>query len=219
MLEAERGSRTAAACSRESCEGCPLEGRLLCLHTRRDLFDFGVLAVGFFIPFVAGMVIGGYWLALGVWLVLAGVFFGYVEALVLCRHCPHYAEEGFFLRCHANYGLPKIPGYSPRPLTRGEEIVFFVYVGVLGLYYVPFFVLSRQWLLLLIASWALVTWAWTLLRTQCTRCYHVFCPLNRVPEEVREEFFEHYPAFARARRLSLDGMEQHAKGGGGHDDE
>jgi hypothetical protein len=198
-MDGERGSKPAAACSRESCVGCSLEGRLLCQHTLRDLLDFAVLAVGFFIPFVAGMILGGYWLGLGLWLLLAAVFFGYVEALVLCRHCPHYAEEGFFLRCHANYGLPKIPAFSPRPLTRGEEIVFLAYVGVLGLYYVPFFVLSRQWLLLLITSWALVTWAWTLLRTQCTRCYHVFCPLNRVPEPLREEFFEHYPEFARNR--------------------
>jgi hypothetical protein len=218
-MQADTGTGTAAACSSKSCVGCPLEGRLLCRHTFGDLLDFGVLAVGFLIPFVAGMVIGGYWLALGLWLLLAAVFFGYVEALVLCRHCPHYAEEGFFLRCHANYGLPKIPGYSPRPLTRGEEILFFVYVGALGLYYVPFFVLSQQWLLLLIASWALVTWAWTLLRTQCTRCYHVFCPLNRVPEELRQEFFDHYPAFGEARRRFQGGSEQQVKGGGSHEDE
>lgn len=218
-METEGGSSTAAACSRESCVGCPLYGRLLCRHTFRDLLDFGVLAVGFFIPFLAGMVIGGHWLALGLWLLLAAVFFGYVEARVLCRHCPHYAEEGFLLKCHANYGLPKIPGYSPGALTRGEEIVFLVYVGVLVLYYIPFFVLGGQWLLLLIATLALVTWAWTLLRTQCTRCYHVFCPLNQVPEELREEFFDHYPAFARARRPHQGGLEREVKGDGSHEGE
>jgi hypothetical protein len=71
--------------------------------------DFAVLSIGWLIPFIAGMVIGGFWIALGVWLLLAAIFFIYVEALILCRHCPHYAEEGFTLKCHANWGLPKIP--------------------------------------------------------------------------------------------------------------
>jgi len=191
-----RGGKTAAACSRKTCSGCPIEGKLLCLHTPRDVLDFAVLAIGFFIPFIAGMAIGGFWIALALWFGLAVIFFGYVEALVLCRHCPHYAEEGFLLRCHANYGFPKIPRFSPRPLNRVEKIVFLGYVSVLLFYYVPFFLLSKQWLLLIIGSWALVAWFWTLLRTQCTRCYHIFCPLNRVPEDVRREFFNNYPAFS-----------------------
>jgi 4-hydroxybenzoate polyprenyltransferase len=62
---------------------------LLCLHTGRDVLDFAVLAVAYFIPFLAGMILGRHWVALFVWLLLAAVFFGYVEALVLCRHCPH----------------------------------------------------------------------------------------------------------------------------------
>jgi hypothetical protein len=198
-----RGAKTAAACSRETCAGCPIEGKLLCLHTPRDLLDFALPAIGFFIPFIAGMAIGGYWVPLAVWLVLSGIFFGYVEALVLCRHCPYYAEEGFLLRCHANYGLPKIPSFSPRPLNRTEKIVFLGYVSVLMFYYIPFFVLSKEWLLLIITSWALLVWFWTLLRTQCTRCYHVFCPLNRVPEDVKREFFNNYPAFSKAQAKAL----------------
>lgn len=190
---------TAAACMRETCDGCPPEGRSLCLHTPRDAFDFAFLAIGFFIPFLAGMVIGGFWLGLAVWVVLAVFFLVYVEALVLCRHCPHYAEEGFTLSCHANFGLPKIPRFSPRPLSRVEKIFFPGYVAVLGLFYVPFFVLSRQWLLLTITTWAVITWAWTLLSTQCTRCCNVSCPLDRVPANVREKFFNNYPAFSEAR--------------------
>jgi len=190
--------RTAAACSRGSCVGCSLEGRLLCQHTGRDLLDFALLAIAYLIPFFAGMMLGGYSAALVVWLLLAAIFFLYVVALVLCRHCPHYAEEGITLRCHANYGLPKIPPFDPRPLNRVEKAVFLAFASVLGLYYLPFFLLSAQWLLLLITSWAMLTWVWTLMRTQCTRCYHLSCPLNRVPDEVRQQFFDHYPAFREA---------------------
>ena len=194
----QTGGTTAAACSSESCDGCEIEGKLLCVHTRRDLMDFAVLFIGWFIPFVAGMVAGGFWTGLAIWVGLAIVFFGYVEALILCRHCPHYAEEGFTLKCHANWGLPKFPGFDPHPLNRLEKSAWLLYVAVLFLYYIPFFVVSQQWLLLAITTWAGFVWAWTVQRTQCNRCYNLSCPVNRVPDDVKKSFFEHYPEFAEA---------------------
>ncbi len=189
---------TAAACCRQQCEGCDLEGKLLCLHTPWDLMDFGVLFVSWVIPFLAGMVLGKFWIGLAVWVGLAVVFFGYLEALVLCRHCPHYAESGFLLRCHANWGLPKIPRFAPRPLKTWEKGTWLLYVAVLFLYYVPFFVASRQWLLLVITTSNLIAAAWTVRRTQCNRCYNLSCPVNSVSEEVKKAFFTHYPEFDRA---------------------
>lgn len=189
---------TAAACSRQTCEGCSIEGKLLCIHTPADLADFFFPAFGVFIPFFAGMIIGRFWVGLAVWIGLAVLFFAYVEAFVLCRHCPHYAEEGFLLKCHANSGLPKIPKFDPRPLSRWEQVIWIGYVAVLFLYYVPFFVIGEQWLLLVLTSWASLTAAWTVWRTQCNRCYNLSCPVNHVPEGVKRGFFENYPAFARA---------------------
>jgi hypothetical protein len=190
---------TAAACQEENCTGCEIEGKLLCLHTPTDLVDFAVLAIGCFIPFFAGMIIGHFWVGLVVWIGLAAIFFGYVEALVLCRHCPHYAERGFTLRCHANWGLPKIPRLDPRPLNRLEQVIWLAYVAVLFLYPAPFFVASGQWLLLGIYAWAVFAGAWTLVRTECNRCYNLSCPINRVPAGVREAFYRHYLDFAKAR--------------------
>jgi hypothetical protein len=69
---------------------------------------------------------------------------------------------------------------------------------VIFLWPIPVFVASQQWLLLAITVWAVIAWAWTVQRTQCTRCYHLSCPVNRVPEEVREGFFCNCPEFARA---------------------
>jgi len=194
----ERRKTTAAACSRQTCEGCEIQGKLLCLHTTKDLLDFAVLAIGVAIPFFAGMIIGQFWVALALWLGLAVLFFGYVEALVLCRHCPHYAEDGFLLKCHANSGRPKIPPFDPRPMNRIEKAIWLAYVAVLLLWYVPFFIASGQWLLLGLTTWALIAGCWMVQRTKCTRCYHLSCPVNRVPEEVRQGFFENYPEFARA---------------------
>lgn len=189
---------SAAACSREDCEGCEIQGRLLCLHTPKDLADFYVLFSGWLVPFLIGMIIGKWWIALAVWFGLAVFFFGYIEALVLCRHCPHYAEEGFLLRCHANWGLPKIPKMNPHPMNPVEKMIWLLYVAVLFLYYVPFFVISQQWILLVLTTWALFVVTWTLQRTKCSHCYNLSCPLNRVPEDVKRVFFQHYPEFADA---------------------
>ena len=197
-MMSEAVKATAAACSRHTCDGCEIEGRLLCVHTRRDLLDFGVLFIGWAIPFFAGMIIGRFWVGLAVWAGLAIFFFGYLEALILCRHCPHYAEEGFTLRCHANWGLPKFPAFNPRPANGAERVLWLLYVAVLFLYPVPFFVVSRQWLMLALLIWASIVWAWTVQRTQCTRCYNLSCPVNRVPEDVRATFFKYYPKFADA---------------------
>ena len=194
------GKTTAAACSRQICEGCEIQGQLLCLHTKKDVMDFAILFIGWGIPFLAGMIIGKFWIGLVVWIALAVLFFGYVEALVLCRHCPHYAEKGFWLRCHANWGLPKIPKFDPRPLNTGERSIWLAYVAVLFSYYIPFFIVSQQWLLLGITTWASIASCWIMHRTMCDRCYHLSCPANRVPEDVRRGFFKNYREFAKAWR-------------------
>ena len=189
---------TAAACARQDCGSCEIQGKLLCIHTPKDLIDFYVLFMGWIIPFLAGMIIGKFWIGLIVWAGLAVLFFGYVEALVLCRHCPHYAEKGGWLRCHANWGLPKIPRFNPTPLNFWEKSIWLFYVAVLFLYYIPFFVISRQWLILLLTTTALFTAIWTLQRTQCNRCYNLSCPFNRVPDDVKKIFFRNYPIFSDA---------------------
>lgn len=189
---------TAAACTRDVCDGCDIEGKLLCIHTQRDLIDFAVLFIGWAIPFIAGMIIGRFWIGLAVWVGLAVLFFGYVEAYILCRHCPHYAEEGSTLSCHANWGLPKIPRFDPHPASKVEKVAWLLYAALLFLYYIPFFIISGQWVLFIVTTWASIIWAWTVQRTKCTRCYNLSCPVNRVPDNIREKFFEHYPAFAEA---------------------
>ncbi|MCJ7617014.1 MAG: hypothetical protein MUO43_10815 [Desulfobacterales bacterium] len=174
----------------------------MCRHTLKDLADFLVLFVGWVIPFIAGMVIGNFMVGLLIWFGLAILFFGYVEALLLCRHCPHYMEKGFLLRCHANWGLPKIPKLNTRPMNLAEKFIWLIYVSILFLYYVPFFIISAQWLLLVLTTSALLTAAWTLQRTQCNRCYHLSCPANRVPDDVKDIFYKNYPEFANSRKVS-----------------
>lgn len=170
----------------------------MCVHTRKDLVQFWAIFMVFAIPFFAGMIGGKHWLGLGIWAGLAVIFFGYVEALVLCRHCPHYAEEGFLLQCHANAGLPKIPAFDPHPLNKVEKATWLIYVAVLFLWFVPFFIIGQQWILLVLTSGTAIGSGAVLQKTKCSRCYNLSCPINRVPAEVRWIFFENYPDFAKA---------------------
>ena len=189
---------TAAACARKTCEVCEIEGKLLCIHDQQNLLNFWVFFMGFAIPFFAGMIIGKYWLRLSIWFGLAVLFFGYVEALILCQHCPHYAEDAFLLSCHANSGLPKFLKFNPKPLSKVERRTWLIYVAVLFLWYIPFFIADQQWLLLILTTWAVFSACWTLQRNQCTRCYNLSCPVNRVPDDVRQVFFLNYSDFSQA---------------------
>jgi len=65
-------------------------------------------------------------------------------------------------------------------------------------YYIPFFVIGEQWLLLMLTTSAMIVAGWTLQRTQCNRCYNLSCPINRVPDDVKDSFFRHYPEFRKA---------------------
>ena len=58
---------TAAACSQSECEGCEIQGKLLCVHKPKNLIDFYVLFMGWAIPFFSGMIIGKFWAGIMVW--------------------------------------------------------------------------------------------------------------------------------------------------------
>ena len=176
----------------------------MCVHTKTELLKFWALFMVVAIPFFSGMILGKHWLGLGIWCGLAILFFGYIEALILCRHCPHYAEDGFLLQCHANAGLPKIPAFDPRPLSKIEKVSWLIYAAVLVFWFLPFFIIGRQWVLLIITSGAAIGFFAALQLTKCNRCYTLSCPINRVPADVRTQFFENYPIFAEAWGITKD---------------
>lgn len=165
----------------------------MCIHTKQDLLDFFMIAGNIFVPFFAGMILGKHWYGLLSWFVLAVFFFGYFEALILCRHCPHYNEEGKTLRCHANWGCPKIPEYDPRPMNRTEQIVWLISAAVIMFYWAPFFIIAKQWIFLGWGITSSIVSVYLLLRTSCNKCYMLSCPLNNVPEETRQIFYKYYP--------------------------
>jgi hypothetical protein len=189
------GQKPAKACVKEDCTECEIYGKLMCIHTKLDLLDFFMLVLNIAVPFFLGMVIGNHWYGLFLWFVISIFFFGYVEALILCRHCPHYKEDCRTLRCHANWGLPKIPPYSPKPMNRWEKILWITFALVLVFFWFPFFILSKQWIFLIWASVSSIVSIYLIKRTKCNRCYMIYCPMNNLPEDVKQVFYKNYPDY------------------------
>jgi hypothetical protein len=71
-------------------------------------------------------------------------------------------------------------------------------------WFVPFFIVGQQWALLVITSGGAITFFAGLQLTKCNRCYNLSCPINRVPADVRTEFFKNYPIFAEAWGINTD---------------
>ena len=46
---------TAVACSQLECEGCEIQGKLLCVHKPQDLIDFYVLSISNISTIFVGM--------------------------------------------------------------------------------------------------------------------------------------------------------------------
>ncbi len=186
----------------EECAGCELSANLKCRFETGDLVAFLLGFLPFGIAVVAGMILGGYgWWLLG-WLAIWVLFFFVVEGRVLCSHCPFWAEEGWVLHCHANYGVIKFWEFRPGPMSRLEKALFGAGTAVFGLYPIVFMILGGQWLLLAIAVTAIPGFALNLRRNACTRCINFSCPVNAVPKPLVDAYLRRNPVMREAWEAS-----------------
>jgi len=190
-------NKPIATCISESCIGCPVEHKLHCHFTLRDLIHFLLIALPSFLIGGAGIYHSNKWMLIP-WLIIIIGYFGLVEIRVMCSHCPHYAEEGKSLKCWANHGSLKIWKYRPGPMTFWEKFIFFS--GFIIVWGFPLFylILDLQLFLLLVYLITVAGFFMTLKTFLCTQCINFACPLNRVGEEVRMAFFERNPQIANA---------------------
>jgi hypothetical protein len=195
-------NKPIATCISETCDNCIVNNSLHCHFTLGDLIRFLLLASPSFLLGGAGIYRTNGWLLIP-WLILIIGYFGIVEIRVMCSHCPHYAEEGSSLKCWANYGSPKIWKYRPGPMTFWEKVIFFIGFAVVWGYPLIFLVASKQ-LFLLIAYLLSVAGFFAVLRTFfCSQCMNFACPLNRVENAVRRDFFERNPEIAEAWNIDV----------------
>lgn len=196
-------NKPIATCVSESCDDCSVRHTLHCHFTLKDLTHFLLIAFPTFLLGGAGIYHIDGWLLVP-WLVIIVGYFGFVEIRVLCSHCPHYAEEGSSLKCWANYGSPKLWKYRPGPMTGGERFIFLAGFALVWGYPLVFLVYGMQWFLLLVYLITVAGFFMTLKTFLCTQCINFACPLNRVSDEVRKEFFARNPRIAKAWGVDLE---------------
>jgi hypothetical protein len=218
MTDSEQ-PRTCTGDDDQSCEGCTLNGALNCRFEREKLIGFLTLVLPFIASSVLGLYIVGRITGSQIFLVAYGaffvVFFVLIESWILCRHCPHYAREGTIIRCHANYGLPRIWKYDPRPLNRLERVSILAGFGVFGLFPIAVegyglwflfvamgFVNPPGGLLLMGVTLFTIATAVALLvllrRHYCARCVNFGCPLNNTSSDLRSAYLSRNPAIKRS---------------------
>jgi hypothetical protein len=195
-------SKPLSTCSSADCAGCPLQSRLQCHFSSRELLRFFGIAFPPFILGGIGITRIDPWLLLP-WIGLAISYFGFVEIRVMCSHCPHYAEPGTrSLQCWANYGSPKLWKYRPGPMSVGEKTVFFTGLVLIAGYPLAFLVVGEQWLLLIMFVVMVAVMAIAMRALMCTRCMNFACPLNRVEQSIRSAFFSRNPVVFQAWKES-----------------
>lgn len=184
--------------SEADCEHCPVNHHVFCHFKPRHVVRFLLIILPLFVINAAGLVRQRAWGHLTGWLIGLVFFLQVPENLILCSHCPYYAEGGRTLRCHANIGLLKLWSFNPRPMSGREKTGFLG--GAAGLFLYPV-VMNAQFAEWKAAAGGLasgVWWVWAMRRFVCRECPNFSCPLNTVAPEIRLAYLRRNPVFARA---------------------
>ena len=186
-----------ATCESGSCDDCAINSNLHCHFSLKDWILFLLIAFPPFLLGGAGIYYVNGWLLIP-WIIFVIAFFGFIEIRVMCSHCPHYAESLTSLKCWANYGSPKLWKYRPGPMTLIEKMIFFGGFAIVWGYPLTFLILGKQIFLLIVYSMTTSGFFMTLVNFMCSQCMNFACPLNRVDEIVRGQFFSKNPIVAKA---------------------
>ena len=185
-----------ATCSAITCKDCPVAEKIHCHFKFNDLVHFLLISLPGFIVGGAAIFSFSPW-ALVIYLGVVIGFFGFLEIRVMCSHCPHYAEGGSTLTCWANHGSLKLWKYRPGPMTRAETLWFLAGLTVVGIYPLPFLILTKAWFLLILYVLTSSGFMVTLKIFLCSKCMNFACPFNSVDKVTRELFLMRNPAVAK----------------------
>lgn len=101
-----------------------------------------------------------------------------------CTHCPHYIQGYRTTKCMFLWGIPKFFKARPQPLNFFEKAVSIF--AVIIMICLPFYWLIFELDLLVVYLLSMAVLLLTIRRNECGRCIYFHCPVNCVPEEVRQ---------------------------------
>ncbi len=194
------------------CVACELEGDLNCRYDENLVKCFRNRHY----PFRALQLV-----VVAVTSVLIGVLFAIVlilnftviETRYLCRHCPFYEKEGKTLHCITLKGMPRIWEFDPTPIKRSGKVGMAVVGGFIDLFPIAIaayatwvqFTLGADPLsitifgsLTLIAIIAAGYLGKFLGDNYCNKCVNLSCMMNKVSEELKEEYLRKNPEMLKA---------------------
>ncbi|MFX1560998.1 MAG: hypothetical protein ACFFBL_10460 [Promethearchaeota archaeon] len=194
------------------CVACELDGKLNCRYDeelvkcfRRTHFPFRALQ--FLVMGVASFLTGVWW-AFILFAVVIALNFTAIESWYLCRHCPFYEKEGKTLECITLKGIPRIWKFDPAPMKRSDKIAMSLVGGFIDIFpiliagYATWILFSTGAEILLTATMVGLTlislfvagYLEKFLRENyCMRCVNLSCMMNKVPEELKEEYLRKNP--------------------------
>jgi hypothetical protein len=182
---------------KSNCDDCELKG-FLHLHPyfKHSLY-FAISFSLILIPAILRLVFGFGGISIlifSVWVGFAIFFFCVWESKVLCSHCPHYSKTSQkILHCGINSGIYKITNYNPNPMSKQEKVQFIIGAVILIAYPLPFLIISYQILFFILTCCGIAIWITTIQLKHCRECINFSCPLNRVSEDLKVQFFEKNP--------------------------
>jgi uncharacterized membrane protein len=184
---------------KSQCENCELQGKLHCHPYFQHSLYFILAYLAGFIPAILGILLAQISLLIslsiiGGWVIFTFFFFSVWESKVLCSHCPHYSNRSQkILHCGINSGMYKITSYNPNPMTSGEKVQFLVGAAILLGYFLPFLFILDQYIYFILTILGIILWVIVIQLKHCKECINFSCPLNRTPDELKQEFLRKNP--------------------------
>ena len=176
---------------------------------RRTHFPFRT--VQFLVIGVAAVLTGFWW----TFILFAAVIilnFIVIESWYLCRHCPFYEKEGKTLECITLKGIPRIWEFDPKPMTRSGKTGMLIVGGFIDIFplliaaYATWVLFSTGADLIMVVLMAGLTFLALatagylekfLRENFCEKCVNLSCMMNKVPDEVKEEYLRKNPEWRK----------------------
>ncbi|MHA1491691.1 MAG: hypothetical protein ACTSRI_18800 [Promethearchaeota archaeon] len=189
---------------KSECKDCNLHEKLFCRPKSKYTLYFGLPAFIFMVSAGFGLLFSDFELILrilifGGWIGYLIFFFFVWESRMICNHCPYFAnDEQRTLHCPIDSGKLKTSKFNPGPSSLSEKIQFIIGITIFMGYPLFFLALANQMLLFIITLIGMAIWIIIIQLKVCTDCVNFACILNRVPKDIRLQFFEKNPIIKKA---------------------